>query len=270
MTGRYTSLLGLSAAAALFIYAMFSVHRREVVSVRAEAKRCREIFKKNTGGRSPAPSFRVLLGTARGEAHPAGILKQNVDIHADEAVVTTDFSPGENMSSAARNFSFRQETVIRRDVGVVKFSADLYLPGRAFFITAQREGDAFDVTVKSGEKKWRKRLPAAMLASAAGTSAVSYLSPFDDHPKGGLHPGDKVRSWKLDPVSMSIRPMMLVVGAPVEITVGAAAVTALPVQNHGFPPAKAWYSPDGTLLKASVPISEWRVVLERIGPQNAE
>jgi hypothetical protein len=132
MTGRWKGITEFIAAAVLFAPAMFLVHGREVVSVRSEAERWRWVFDKNEheGG----PAFRVFLAAADGCAHPAGILKRSVTRNGDEAVVATDFTPAADATGAARGFSFRQETVVRRDTGIIRFSADIYLPGGLFSV----------------------------------------------------------------------------------------------------------------------------------------
>jgi hypothetical protein len=264
---RQLGMWQFAAAVILLIPALLLIHNQEVSAVRREAAKWNALFEQDKP--PEIMKYRVLLAVMDASPEPMGVLKRTVTRENDTAVMLTDFVPTTMLNISTGGVSFHQESVLRRDEGLIRLDGSATLAGRNIAIQAVREGDSYRISVQSDGKNWEKRVPVSALGAAGAGSVMSYFSPFDEH-TDKMEPGAKLSSWELDPVTMQVKPVELVVGAPETITITKTEYQALPVKSRRFPPAVAWYSPEGILLREKIPLSTWTIVLERINSEDVK
>lgn len=258
---KYQGYAAFVVSLILLVPALILVHRQEVVAMRREAERWQNLFDDTSNVKTV--TFKVYLGVGGGGVQPVGSIRRSVVTDGDNATMTTALLPLPDQASGPMAIRFSQESIVRKNIGLVTLSADIGLGNSNFTVNAERQGETFSIIIESGGHTFEKRLPVSTLGAAGSGSIMSYLSPFDEHP-GDIVPGGKLYSWELDPLTFKVKRIDLTVGQFETITLDGVEVEALPVKSHRQPPAIAWYTPDGILLKESLPLAKWLVVLERV------
>jgi len=255
------------ASVILLVPALLLIHNKEVSAVKRDVAKWNALFEQDKP--PEIMKYRVLLAVMDAPPEPMGVLKRTVTRENDMATMLTEFMPTTMLDMSMGGVRFHQESVLRRDEGLIRLEANAMLAGKNVAIQAVREGDSYRISVQSDGKNWERRVPVSALGAAGAGSVMSYFSPFDEH-TGKIEPGAKLNSWELDPVVMQVKPVELTVGALETITIAKRDYQALPVKSRRFPPAVAWYSTEGILLREKIPLSTWTIVLERMNPEDVK